>query len=520
MRSPPLFAVILFHCLAVLPVARGEVKLPGLFSDHLVLQRGAAAPVWGRAGAGEEVTVEFAGQKKSVAADASGKWKVELDPLDASAEPRVLTVRGQNTLTIADVLVGEVWLCGGQSNMEWALARSTGGPEASANSGNPLLRLGRVPHHSQLTPADDVAVTWQAAGPDSSKQYSAIAYWFGEKLQKELGVPVGLINNSYGGTTIQAWLPIETLRRGPWPQDKGYDVALAQADYDRRLAEKQPEMDRYVAEKAAARKEKRPDPPMITGWPGEFRGPSVLWNGEVAPLLPFRIRGVAWYQGESNAYAGGPAKFYRQLLGALIADWRAGFAQPELPFLVFQIAGNRKPQTDPNELSGIAELQEAQLQAARATLHTALIVTQDLGESDVHYVNKEPAADRAVKAALALAYGRPVPFSGPLLREVKFHDGKAVLHFEHAEGGLVARDGAPAGFVIAGSDRNFVFAQAQIEGDTVTVRSPEVPEPVAVRYGWADFPKVNLFNRAGFPASPFRTDDWPLTKPLPAPPPK
>lgn len=495
------------------PAARAEVRLPALFSDHMVLQRDAPVPVWGRADAGEGVVVEFAGQSKRGTADEAGKWLVKLDALAASAEPRVLTVRGKNTRTISDVLVGEVWLCGGQSNMEWSLEKSTGGPEAMASANNSLLRLARVEHNCQLTPQTDAPVTWQAANPASTKSYSAIAYWFGERLRKELGVPVGLINNSYGGTVIQSWLPLETLRRGPWPQDKSTDIALAKAEYDRRIAEKQPEMDRYLAEKAAAQKDRRPAPTMFAGWPGDFRGPGVLWNGEVAPLLPFRIRGVAWYQGESNAYVGGAATHYRELLLALIHDWRAGFAQPDLPFLIFQIARNRQPQTDPNEHSGIAELQEAQLKAALATPHTALIVTTDLGESNVHYPNKAPAADRAVKAALALAYGRDVKHAGPVLREAKFAGGNATLSFDHADGGLVAGDGALQGFVIAGADQKFVFAEARIDGDKIIVSSPRVPAPAAVRYGWADLPPVNLFNGEGLPASPFRTDAWPLAAP-------
>lgn len=484
-----------------------ELKLASVFGDHAVLQREAVVPVWGMADAGAEVAVEFDGQKKTTKADATGKWMVKLDPLPASAVPRELKVSG---VVIKDVLVGEVWLCGGQSNMEWALSKCVGGPEAVERSANPLLRLCLVPHNSQTSPRSDVAAKWSVSAPDAVKNFSAVAYWFGSKLQKELGVPVGIINNSYGGTQIQAWLPLATLKQGSWPRDKSYDFDLGKTDYERRRAEKQPEMDRYLAEKASAQKEGRPAPTMPQGWPGDFRGPSVLWNGEVAPLLPFRIRGVAWYQGESNAYAGGSATYYRELLRALIKDWRAGFEQPELPFLVFQIARNRKPQTDPNELSGIAELQEAQMKAVQQTSDAALIVTTDLGEENVHYINKEPAGERGLKAALGLAYGRRIEASGPIFNELKVEGDKAVARFTHATGGLVAKDGPLLGFVIAGADKKFVFADARIVGDTVIVSSPQVPQPVAVRYGWADHPKVNLFNGESLPASPFRTDDWPL----------
>ncbi len=485
-------------------LARAAVSFSAPFGDHMVLQQGVPVPVRGSASPGENVDVEFAGQKKSATADAAGRWQVTLDPLATAANPLDLKA---GDAVIRDVLVGEVWLCSGQSNMEWALGRSTGGPEAVAAAANPLLRLCTVPHNSQMSPQDDVAAKWAVSGPDTTKFFSAIAFWFGQKLQKELGVPVGIINDSFGGTTIQSWMPIETLRKGPWPQDKSTDVGLAKADYDARKAKLQPAMDKYLADKAAAAKDKTPAPEMPAGWPGDFRGPSVLWNGMVAPLLKFPVRGVAWYQGESNAYVG-VSDTYAALLPAMIADWRAGFAQADLPFIIFQIAPNRKPQTDPSEASGIAVLQEAQLKTVLATPHAALVVTMDLGEPDVHYKNKEPAADRALKASLALAYGRNTDASSPIFNSFETAGDKAIVRFAHCGGGLVAKDGPPTGFVIAGEDRKFVFADARIEGDTVVVSSPQVPKPVAVRYGWADLPKVNLFNSAGLPASPFRTDDW------------
>ena len=449
---------LLLGSLAALQAA--DLKLSSLFADHMVLQRDAVVRVWGSAAPGERVTLEFAGQKKTATADAGGKWRVNLDPMKASAEPRQLRV---NDLVIQDVLVGEVWLCSGQSNMEWALGRSTGGPEALACSSNPLLRLCTIPHNGQTTPQDDVAAKWVISGHNSTRFFSAIAWWFGSKLQKELGVPVGIINDSYGGTSIQGWMSGESLAKGPWP----------------------------------------------AGGSSDLRGPGKLWNGMVVPLLPFRVRGVAWYQGESNAYPG-VADPYGALLPALITEWRAGFAQPRLPFLIFQISAYRQPQTDPNEVSGMAQLREAQLKTVQSTPDTALVVTLDLGEPDVHYLNKEPAADRALKAALALAYGRHLEASGPIFKSLKVKGGQAILRFDHLGGGLIAKDGPLTGCVLAGADRKFVFADARIEGDRVVVSSPQVPKPVAVRYGWANLPKANLFSREGLPASPFRSDTWPL----------
>jgi sialate O-acetylesterase len=485
----------------------GEVRPNPLFSNNAVLQQQAEVPVWGTARDGESVTVEFQDQKATTTA-IDGKWMVRLSDLKAGG-PFTMTLKGDNTVILENLLVGEVWLCGGQSNMEWALSKSDGGAEAIAGSANPLLRMCRVPHNVSLTPQAEVKLTWVESGPASAKSFSAIPYWFGCRLQKELGVPVGIINNSFGGTTIQSWMPAETLRSGPWPQDRWTDLALAKADYDIKLKAAGPLREKFEAEKAVALARKLPPPTSPPGIPSEFKGPVTLWNGEIAPLLPYRIRAVAWYQGEGNAYVN-VATTYKDLLPAMIKDWRVGFQQPDLPFLIFQIARNRKWQTDPNEKSGIAELQEIQLKTALSTPFSALVVTTDMGGPDVHYTNKLPIADRAVKSALSLAYGRDVRSSGPLLRTSEFKNGKALIRFSHTEGGLEARGGELAGFVIAGSDRKFVFADAKIEGDAVVVSSLQVPDPAAVRYGWADLPQLNLFNKDGFPASPFRTDDWPL----------
>ncbi len=484
-----------------------EVIPNPLFANNAVIQQSAEVPVWGTARDGESVTVEFEGQQVSTMAK-DGRWMVQLQNLKPGG-PFVMKIQGDNTVTLQNLLVGEVWLCGGQSNMEWALARSDGGPDAIANANNPMLRMCRVPHNVQLTPQTEVAVKWEVMNPATVKNFSAIPYWFGNKLQKQVGVPVGIINNSFGGTPIQSWMSAETLKNGPWPQDKFSVLALAKADYDQHAEAVRPLKEKYEADKATALTQKLPAPPQPPGLLSEFKGVTTLWNGEVFPLLPYRIRGVAWYQGETNAYVK-VAQTYREMLPALIKEWRAGFKQPELPFLIFQIARNRKWQTDPNEKSGNAEIQETQLKTALSTPRTALVVTNDMGGPDVHYTGKEPIAERAVKAALALAYQKDIPSSSPIYQSVEFVSNQAIVHFTHTDGGLEERDGKLEGFVIAGKDQKFVFANAKITGNTVVVSSPQVLEPTAVRYGWADLPKVNLFNKTGFPASPFRTDDWPL----------
>jgi len=487
--------------------ALAEVHLNPLFADNAVLQRDAEVPVWGTAHDGERVTVEIQGQKVSTTAVA-GKWMVRLKPLKVGGQFN-LTVKGDNEITLTNLLVGEVWLCSGQSNMEWALARSDGGTNAIAVATNQLLRMCRVPHNVQFTPQTEVKAKWDLCSPATAKNFSAIPYWFGEKLQKELGVPVGIINSAFGGTPIQSWMPTETLKTGPWPQDKWNDPAQAKADYDKNFETIRPLKEKYEAEKAVAIAKKLPVPPQPTGIPSEYKGATTLWNGEVAPLLLYRIRGVAWYQGENNAYVQ-VAHDYKNLLPAMIKDWRKGFEQPDLPFLIFQIARNRKWQTDPNEKSGIAELQEAQARTAQATPHAALVVSTDMGGPDVHYTGKEPVAERGVKAALAITYGQKIQFSGPGYQSAKFENGKALVRFTETAGGLRTDGGELAGFVIAGQDKKFYFADAKIDGDIVIVSSPQVPDPVAVRYGWADLPKVNLFNQSSMPASTFRTDDWPM----------
>ncbi len=498
--------ILLCAIFSVQFVSGADVSLAPLFCDHAVLQRDRPVPVWGSADPGTPVTVRFAKQSKHTLSSEQGVWRVWLDPLPASATPQTLTA---NALTVVDVLVGDVWLCSGQSNMEWALARSAGGPEAVEHAENPLLRLCLVPHNSQRAPVSTVAAVWTYPSPRSVRTYSAIAYWFGDKLQRELGVPIGIINNSYGGTTIEGWMPSESLAQGPWPQDKRTDQALAFADYEKRKETMLPAMAAYESAKTTARAQGQPAPPFPAGWPGDFRGPSTLWNGMVVPLVPYGLRGVLWYQGESNAYVG-IAHTYHQLLPALIRDWRQAFAQDNLPFIVFQLARNRDPQHDVNEPSGIAEVQEAQLMATRAMPFTTLVVTTDLGEKDVHYATKEPAAKRAVQVALQLVYGRTAAVGGPTMDRFSCDGGRAIIKFIQTTGGLRAADNTVDGFLIAGDDRVFHAADARIDGDTVIVESPAVRHPVAVRYSWGDFPPVTLFNGAGWPAGPFRTDTWPL----------
>jgi sialate O-acetylesterase len=502
----PFRSLRIIALLGMFSTAFAEVKLNGIFSDNLVLQRELPAPVWGSAAPGETVTLAFAGQKKSAVADAAGKWRVVLDPLTASAENRVITVTGDKTsapVVVKNVLVGEVWHCGGQSNMEWGIARSTDKESIIAASANPLLRMGRMDHHSELSPLATQPVKWNEASPATVKWYSAVPYLFGAGLQKELGVPVGIINSAYGGTRIECWLDADTLKNGPWPQDDFVNVAAAKADYDAKVAKHQPAMDAYLAEKAKARAEKRPDPAPVEGWPGEFRGPTVLWNGEIAPIAGYAMRGMVWNQGENNSQPGtGPR--YLQLLTALARSYRAAWGQGDFPLIVMQLCTYKKP-------GGYAEYREAQLKFTQADRNSALIVTLDQSapDGDVHYPDKREVSDRTVRAALGLVYQRPGEYSGPIFDAVKFNGREAVVSFKHLGGGLVAKDGQLRHFELAGADKKFVPADARIAGDTVVVSAASVAAPAFVRYAFSQFPwpPANLFNKVGLPASSFRSDD-------------
>ena len=488
-----------------------QVKPASLFSDNMVLQRETNVPVWGTASNGESVTVDFEGQKLTTTAK-DGKWKVSLKPLKAGG-PFTMTIKGSNTVTIKNILVGEVWLCSGQSNMERAMIYDTAGKEAIANSTNDMFRWATIPHNSKDTVQTEVACKWVSANPMTTKFFSATAYWYGSKLQKELGVPVGIINSSFGGTIIESWVSNKTLTSLGLPKDGYNDPVIARANYETKKAKAQPLVDKYNAEKEAAKQQHLPIPPPPAGMivVGDYRGPNVLYNGMIAPLIPFAIKGMVWYQGENNAYVG--RNTYYQLLPALIKEWRSEWGEGNIPFFIVQLCPYHKKVTDPNLPSGIAAVSDAQ-RSALSEPNTALLVTTDLVEpdGDVHYKRKEPLGARLVLAAKAMAYNQKVEYSGPLYKSVEFKGNKAILSFTHIGGGLVAKDTALTGFTIAGEDKKFYVGNVIIEGDKVIVTNPNVPNPKSVRYGWADhpWPDLNFWNKAGLPAAVFRTDNWEL----------
>ena len=428
-------------------------------------RQGAKVPVWGTANDGEKVTVKLQGQDVSTTAK-DGKWRVELAPLKAGG-PFELTIAGENTVTLKNILVGEVWIASGQSNMQWSV-KQVGEPEQTiAGSANPEIRLFTVPRQGKPQPQSDVSGAWSECDPKTVPDFSAVAYFFGRDLQKQLKVPVGLISTNVGGTPAEAWT-------------------------SRKALEANPALKSLVVDPAS----------------NKPKDTSGLYNAMIHPLVPYAIRGAIWYQGESNADR---AYEYRTLFPAMISDWRAAWGQGDFPFLLVQLAPFTAIVREPGE-SNWAELREAQLLATQVLPNVAMAVITDLGEErDIHPKRKAPVAARLALAARAVAYAEPVEFAGPAYYQQKVDGNRIVLEFKHVGGGLVAKDGPLAGFTIAGADRKFVLAQAEIKGDTVIVSSPEVKEPLAVRFGWWNFPVVNLWNKAGLPASPFRTDDFPLT---------
>jgi sialate O-acetylesterase len=640
------------------------LRLPAVLGDHMVLQQGRPVPVWGWAEPGTEITVRFAGQAVTATAGADHGWRVTLAPLAASAEPRELRIEANDAAeprVLKNVLVGEVWVCSGQSNMQWSVAGSNQAEAEIAAAELPGLRLFTVPNIAAPVPLADCAGAWQVCTPASVSGFSAVGFFFGRHLHRELAVPVGLINTAWGGTVAEAWtsgtalrahLPEFAAELDKLPaQEEAIAAAKARHDADMRAFNAALE-ELYTREEdpaaAAARYavpelddaawktmvvpnnwETSPDFRNVDGivwfrktldlpaaWAGQdlvlrpgpidevdvtfFNGeqvgargnmrrhetrfwnvpreypvpgrlvkagrnvvairamdavgqgglwggapdtmvveradgadatrvslagewrclaefvlpprpadasnpnrPSVLFNAMIHPLIPFAVRGAIWYQGESNA---GRAAQYRKLLPTLITDWRTRWDSGPFPFLIVQLANFMERATAPQE-SAWAELREAQAQTAATLPDVGLAVTIDIGEAkDIHPRNKQDVGLRLGLAAQAIAYGQTLPFSGPVYDGMTVADGKALVRFKHADGGLVAKGGPLTGFAIAGADGTFVWAQAEIRGDTVAIWADGVAEPKAVRYAWANNPACNLVNGAGLPAVPFRTD--------------
>lgn len=442
MKRTTLLAAI--WAVAMLPGAWADVKLPAVLGPHMVVQRDVPIPIWGWADPGEEVTVQFGADKASTKANDSGNWKVMLPARKASASGVTLIIAGKNKFELPDILVGEVWIGSGQSNMEWQLRATQNSQAAISAANHPNIRLFHVPKVQAKEPAKDVKATWTACTPQSVSNFSAVLYYFGVRLQKELDVPIGLINSSWGGSAIEPWTITE-------------------------------------------------------------KGSGGMYNAMIAPLQPFPVRGITWYQGETNALQKNGLK-YRDKMEDLISGWRKAWGS-EFSFLFVQIAPWQGSYA-PGELPALWEAQVASLKIA----NTGMAVITDLVDNirDIHPQNKLDVGNRLALWALAKTYGKKdIVYSGPLFKSAKVEGDKIRLSFAHVGGGLQSRDGkALSEFEVAGEDGKFVPAEAAIDGDSVVVSAKAVAKPTQARMGWSSVANPNLMNKEGLPASPFQTNNW------------
>ncbi|HXW13702.1 MAG TPA: sialate O-acetylesterase [Terriglobia bacterium] len=501
--------------LAVLMGARtaaADVRLPALIGDNMVLQQGRQVAIWGTADAGEQVTVSMAEQKETATADSDGKWKVEFGPLKQGG-PYEMTVAGKNTVTLHNVLVGEVWVCSGQSNMEFTVSSPYAGGVKNADqevaaAHYPLLRLFIVKKAVAGKPQTDVEGRWVVASPETVGNFSAVGYFFGRELHRTLKFPVGLIDSSWGGTEAEAWTSAPALEADP-------DLKVVANSWQHSIAEFPHALEQYDTklrdwERSAEEAEVngKVAPPLPDG-PKDPRSHSWrdagLWNAMMAPLTPYAIAGAIWYQGESNADF---AYQYRRVFTAMIQQWRSSWGEGDFPFLFVQLANFDAGGKFPDAWAVLRESQDKTL----ALPKTGMAVTIDIGEShNIHPTNKQEVGRRLALAAEGIAYGRKIEYRGPAFKSLRADRGTLRLQFTHAAGGLVVRGQRLMGFDIAGEDQQFLPAEAQIEGSDVVLSSSRVANPVAARYAWANDPKCNLYNKQGLPAPPFRTDDWPVS---------
>jgi sialate O-acetylesterase len=559
------FAMITVALALGLDPARADVHVPAIFGDHMVLQQSITLPVWGIADPGEKVAVTVGSSTGSTTASADGKWRIDLVPLKASKEPVTMTVAGHNTLTFSDVLIGEVWLCSGQSNMEFAMTTESHAAEELPKADNPLIRLFIVRHRWGYLPLEDVGLGssensveghWKLCTAESLTNmggwggFSAVAYYFGREVQATTKQPVGLLQSAFGGKPIEAFISLEALNTEPafasyvaqHEKEEAAAPALkaaataGKAEYaaqlkawnDQHSAAYQQALEEWAKTDAAARAAHAPLPPRpkpsvpmpipLPDGNAKPDTPTHLFNGMIHPLIPFGIKGVIWYQGENNA---GRPWDYDKLMATMIADWRTRWAQGDFPFLYVQLASFQTPAKEPVQKDGWPVIRDMQLRTLKVP-NTGMAVAIDIGETnDIHPRDKLDVGHRLALAARRIAYGEDIEYSGPIYDHMEAEGDQIRIHFKHDRGLKsaahpkiypdVPAEAAPAelkAFAIAGADRKWVSATAVIDDNTVVVSSDLVKQPVAARYGWAKHPACHLYNGADLPASPFRTDDW------------
>lgn len=476
--------ILLSICFISCSLVQAAIKPNSLFSEHAVFQQGISVPVWGTADNGEQVTVEFNGQRKQ-ATTIDNKWMVQLDAMPAGGPYNLLIAGKDSRIEIKDIYVGEVWVCSGQSNMERQLGPRPPQPlitnwEQERDAANyPLIREYYVPITSADDPVEDIGSKWVVCSPGTVQEFSCVGYFFARDLYKALNIPVGMIFSAVGGTPAEFWTSRAELENYP-------EFKAIVEKYDQSLINFPKQLAQYKRDGSIGEAPENP---------AQSRHVFGHYNAMIAPLQPYAIKGAIWYQGEANAH--NPEQ-YKTLLPLMIKNWRETWEQGDFPFLFVQVAPFKDMPPG---------IRDAQLVSLKSTKNTALIVTTDCGDAnDIHPSHKQPVGYRLSLAARALAYGEELEYSGPVYQFMEVKGDKAIVYFSHATSGLTSKNGALKGFTIAGKDGNFVQANAQIKNNTVIVSNPNVKKPVAVRYGWANVPDVNLYNKANLPASPFKTD--------------
>lgn len=490
---------------------QAEVKLPSIFSDNAVLQADKKIPVWGWAKPGEVVTVSIGNTKASDDANGDGRWQVELGPFSAKKSVTIQVSGKNNKLTIKNVLIGEVWLCSGQSNMAWTVSKSNNFEKEKAEAKYPQIRMFKVANNPKPTPQDQVNGSWIVCSPETVGGFTASGYFFGRKIHKALNVPVGLINSSVGGTAVEAWTSMDVQANdpklksmfSPWRKmEAAYNEADAKAKYEQALAKWKEKA--VGARKAGKRPPRRPRAPVQPTLDRNY--PSNLFNGMINPIVGYSIRGAIWYQGERNARTVETATLYRYQLPLMIKDWRTRWNQGEFPFFWVQLPNFKKRSDDPSAVTSWAVMRESMADALRVS-NSGMAITIDVGEAgNIHPKNKQDVGKRLAHLALARVYEKDVADSGPLYESHQVVDNQVEVTFKYAHGGLKSKTDVLKGFAIQDKDGKWHWAKAKIDGNKVIVEHPMVKEPQGVRYAFGDNPEATLYNGAGIPAGPFRTD--------------
>ena len=502
-------SILLFCCTIIFSgqLLDAQIDMPGIFGDHMVLQQKQDNPVWGWADAGEKITVSINGQRHSTEANAKGYWRTILKPIPVGG-PYKLNIEGANSqFYFDDVMVGEVWICSGQSNMGWPLALTNGGELAILTANHPNIRLISVPQVGTQEAQDDFDGAWTKCSPETVKNFSAVGYLFGRRLSDALDVPIGLIDNAWGGSAAEAWVNREVLEKDVrfdglikrWEEMEGsFNFEEEVSNWERKVVE----WEGVPKEERTEAKPRRPRN-ILTG----NHRPSNIYNGVLLPTIGYGIKGVIWYQGESNA---GRAYQYRDLFPLMIENWREEWKQGDFPFYYVQLADFQNESEDPGD-SNWAELREAQSMTLERLKNVGEAVIIDVGEGrDIHPRNKHTVADRLARIALSRDYKKEIQYRGPTYQSMELVGNKIIIKFNNVGQGLYSFDTrAPQGFTIAGGNQKFVNAMAKIvDKSTMEIWSDDIAIPASVRYAWAQNPICNMYNRDGLPMTPFRTDDW------------